>query len=496
MRGRPAHTPIWLGDLESAHHPSLSGGRRADVVVVGAGITGLSTALLLQQAGLTVAVLEAWRVGGGGSGATSGHLSALPDGSLADLERRFGGEVARQAYSTGALAIDRIEAFCRELRVDADFARIPGYLWAEGPREEAALEAVGATARRLSLPLTRLRAEGLPGRLALRLDDQARIHPVRYLQALARALHERGGRVHEFSRALTIDPGNPCIVATPEGEVTADHVVLATHGPVGLAPLGPSPVAAHRSYCVAMTQEGPFPDALLWGMDAPYHHVRRHRDRLIVGGEDHRVGPRNDLVPRFEALERWARDRLPVGEVTHRWSGQVYEPTDGLPSIGRVPGSRSVLAASGFAGAGLTFGTASAMLLAELIQGRSHPWEALYAPRPAVGAPEAEDLGASEDAWRFVQDRLSPAEVQAIDRVPRGAGRVIDVGGSRIAAYRDQGGALHLMSALCPHAGGVVQWNEVEHRWDCPLHGERTHDLEHRAQGPQRRAEEEPEPTS
>jgi len=223
-------------------------------------------------------------------------------------------------------------------------------------------------------------------------------------------------------------------------------------------------------------EPGSIPRALYWDTADPYHYVRLHNELLIVGGEDHKTGQEGDREQdRHLALEEWARVRFPMlGPVTHRWSGQVMEPIDGVAFIGRNPGrDEHVFIATGDSGQGMTHGTIAGMLLRDLILGVENPWTAVYHPdrkTPAALASFAEEHANMAAQYR---DWVTPGEVDDVSQIPAGSGAIVREGLSKVAAYRAPDGQLFRHSATCPHLGAIVRWNADACSFDCPAHGSR-----------------------
>jgi Rieske Fe-S protein len=237
--------------------------------------------------------------------------------------------------------------------------------------------------------------------------------------------------------------------------------------------------AAYRSYAVALRMPAGALRALMWDTDDPYHYVRAARrsgeELLIVGGEDHKTGQADDeYAERFDRLATWALRHFPFArDVVYRWSGQVLEPNDGLAFIGRNPGDENTYIVTGDSGHGMTHGTLAGLIVPDLIAGRANPWADLYDPgRVRLGA--ATEFG-KENANVAAQylDLLKPGEVASEAEIPPGSGAILREGLNRIAAFKDERGVVHRRSAICPHLGCVVQWNDLEKTWDCPCHGSR-----------------------
>jgi nitrite reductase/ring-hydroxylating ferredoxin subunit len=300
---------------------------------------------------------------------------------------------------------------------------------------------------------------------------------MKYLTGLAGLIDGDGSVVFDRTRVVDVDGGEPCKLQTDRGTVTADDVVLATHTPIGLwLSLHPR-LVPYRSYVMALRAVTPLPSALFWDADDPYHYIRAadspSGQLLIIGGADHKTGHCENPSARFDDLERFARDRFEVRSIDHRWSSEFFEPSDGLPYIGRSPTSSHVFVATGFSGTGLTFGTVAAMLISDQILGRPNSWEDLFTSnRLKPLASMARTLNEAGSTLKgLVVDRVLGADGRGVDDLAPREGRVISQRGQRLAVYRDERMRLHVHSASCPHMGCIVAWNDAERTWDCPCHG-------------------------
>jgi glycine/D-amino acid oxidase-like deaminating enzyme/nitrite reductase/ring-hydroxylating ferredoxin subunit len=475
--------PIWWSGRSLPQFAPLAEDVAVDTAIAGGGWTGLLLAVRLAEAGQTVAVVERRRVGTGTTGGSTAHLTAALDVPWDAVISRFGEQAARAVAGAVGRAIDEVQLASRRASGGAGFARVPGYRFAtdergleELDREEEACEQLGVEARRVDATSPALAALGARG--ALRFERQAEIDPVAHLEGMTRHLVELGGRVFEHSPVVAAgDEG----LETPAGRVRARAVVHATHTPIGISASVQTRVVPYASYVIAARLAQPLEPALFWDCEDPYHYVRSvapDRRLVLVGGADHRVGRCGEPAARHRALECWARERLGPLAVRERWSVELFESVDGLPFVGRLPGSRAQLVAAGFAGTGLTFGAMAAEVLADLLLRGERPLEQVLSPArlgPLAGAVEAggENLGI---AWRFVRDRVCAlAARRAAGDLAPDSGRVVAKGGRPLALYRDPGGELHVLSARCPHLGCIVQWNPLDKTWDCPCHGGRFH---------------------
>ena len=476
-----AGTPLWLATSARASYPALRGAQRYDVVVVGAGITGTTTALLLKRAGARVALLEMGTVCQGVTGHTTAKVTALHRLTYADLSDRFGLDTAQTYARANQAGLATIRDLVDELAIDCALEQQPAYTYAGSPEQVAAVEAEAEAAARAGLPARLVDRTDLPFPVAaaVRVDDQAQLHPGDYVRALAAHVDGDGSAVHEHSRVVDVRDGQPCRVATPDATIEADHVVVATHLP--LLDRGLFFALAHpqRSYALAARVRGPLPEGMYINVEEPTRSVRPYRrdgaELLIVSGEGHKPGA-DDEAGRSRALEAWTRATFDVHAVDYRWSAQDYEPVDKLPLIGPAwPATERLWVATGFRKWGLALGTAAAMLLTDLVGGRTHPWADTFAPHRLTPKASAASFVREnlEVARHFVGDRVALPGREAVERLEPGQGCVARIGGRAYAVARADDGALTSVSPLCTHMGCHVRWNTAERSWDCPCHGSR-----------------------
>lgn len=476
--------------METAALPSfstLAEDIRVDVGVVGAGITGLSTAYHLVRAGKSVAVLDDGPIVSGETERTTAHLVTALDDRYFELERLHGEEGARLAAESHAAAIDVVERLVREEGIACDFDRVDGYLFTAPDQPADLLERELKAAQRAGLTSVEMVARApypfFDTGWALRFPSQAQFHPLKYLAALARAIVARGGRIYANTHVTKVEGGKATHVETASADlVHCDAIVVATNTPVNDRLVIHTKQAAYRTYVIgALVPKGSVPNVLCWDTADPYHYVRLQAgegggdDVLIVGGEDHKTGQADHPEERWRRLEEWTRARFPmVREVRFRWSGQVMEPVDSLAFIGRNPADHdNVFVATGDSGNGMTHGTIAGLLLTDLILGRPNRWAKLYDPgRVTLAAAKQYARENVNMAGQYV-DWLTAGDVEKDRLVKPGTGAIVRHGLTKVAVYRDRDGRFHECSAICPHLGGIVSWNDAEKTWDCPAHGSR-----------------------
>lgn len=457
-----------------------------DVAVIGGGITGLSVAWMLLDAGKSVCLLERDRIGSGDTSHTTAHLTAVTDLRLKKLTRTFGDEGAKLVWQAGSTAIDAIESIVDENKLDCDFQRVPGFLHSSLTAhndERKKLQNEAELAASLGINAQFLDKVPLVERPGIRFPDQAKFQPMAYLTGLARLLAERGCVIRESAEVKDVE-ASPLAVKTAKARIRCGYLVIATHVPLmGIAGLASAALfqtklASYSSYVVAgELPRGSVPEICLWDTSDPYFYLRvdrgNRKDRVIFGGEDHKTGQSADPPKSFERLASVLHGIIPNAEITRQWSGQVVETNDGLPYIGETAERQFV--ATGFAGNGMTFGTIAAMMARDQVLGHDNPWRELFAVnRKKLRGGTWNYLKENVDyPYYYLKDRLVSPEAKSTRAVRRGEGKIISLEGSRVACSRDGRGKLSMVAAECTHMGCVVRWNNAEQTWDCPCHGSR-----------------------
>jgi glycine/D-amino acid oxidase-like deaminating enzyme len=385
------NVPFWIDSVPIQQFPKLQRNISVDVLVVGAGVTGITTAYLLKRAGLTVALTERERVASIDTGHTTAHLTCVTDVQLQQLVRNFGKDHAQAAWDAGAAAIDEIEKIVNEEKIECEFTRVPGYLHGRvggsSRKEASSLKKEAAVAGKLGFDAAYLESAPYFNLPAVRFANQAKFHPRKYLRSLVEEIPGNGSRVFEKSAAAEFD-AKKRRVKVNRNWISFDRVVMATNNPlVGLASISSATLLQtklflYTSYALgARVPAGTVPEALFWDTREPYDYLRvdRHRefDYLIYGGEDHKTGQKKRTQTAYVRLWRRLKKIIPAARVDHRWSGQIISTPDGLPYIGENAERQFI--ATGYCGNGITFGTIGAMMAHDWATGRKNPWTNLFA---------------------------------------------------------------------------------------------------------------------
>ena len=475
---------LWVAETEPLPFPPLETDAECDLVVIGSGIAGLSSAYEASRFGTKVIVIDRGDIARGMTARTTAHLASEIDDRYFDLIRAVGEDRARIYHESQLAAVSRIEAICRDEGIDADFTRLDGYLVAADSVDMGELAEEYEACRKLEVAVEWADEAPVtlpPGTRALKFANQGRFHPLKYCAGLALAIQKHGGKLHGHTAYVGHDEdGDGVTIRTEEGRtIRAGAALFATNSPVN------DRIAIHtkqvpmRTYVVAgRVPSGSVEDALVWDTLKPYHYVRLQLavddfDWLIVGGEDHRTGTENDMEARFARLEAWTRERFPdFTEVEHRWSGQVMEPIDFLPYSGR-DGSDRIYVHSGDSGQGITNGVAGALNFIALYRNDKAHFADLFDPgrKPTAGLTLGEYMKGQGPVVANLGEYLGGGEVNSVDAIPAGEGAIVRRGLAKHAVYRGEDGELVERGAVCTHVGCIVHWNNFEKCWDCPCHG-------------------------
>ncbi len=433
-----------------------------------------------------MAVLESRKVGGGTSSHSTGNLYCVVDKNLGHLQKKHDADVIRQVVGSRAAALERIEGWVREFGIDCDFKRVPWYLYAASEKNNGRIAEEYEHALDAGLPVGRVDASAFPldGVTAgMRLERQAQINPMRYVQGLAKAAASDTCRIYECTRVTdVVEEEESVTLATTGGMVRAKYAIHATHIPKGIKVVQ-TELSMHREYGVACPAgDREFPEGIFWG----YHDdgrkfssrlYEREGERFVmVIGAEHRVGQAKNNEENIRELEEFAREQYGLTETAFRWGGQHYKPADLLPYIGPESRGSRVFVATGFSTDGLVYGTLAGMLIADAIAEKENEWADLYnahrfTPLKSAGNIVGQGLNvAKQYLKKWTGETVNEKD---FDHIPNGEGGIVEVEGKTIAAYRDDSGALHTLSAVCPHMKCIVNWNRAERTWDCPCHGSR-----------------------
>jgi glycine/D-amino acid oxidase-like deaminating enzyme/nitrite reductase/ring-hydroxylating ferredoxin subunit len=465
----------WEETCSPPAFPALAGEFTVDVAIVGAGIVGACAARLLKDRGLTVALVEARRVGQGVSGKATAKVTSQHGLTYRTLEQKFGEDRARLYGEAQEAGLRTILELSRTHNLDADIEAMDAFVYTLDDKHVEEIEQEAEVARRIGLPASLTRDTGLPFdvKAAIRFERQAQFHPIKFVASLAATVPGAGSHVFENSRVTEWSPKH---IATAAGRVSARHVVMATNLPLGM--LG-SYYATNFPMAepVVAAPIGRVPPAYYKNVEQPGRSMRIHRSngRTYAIAAGSHFTPGHDEQKNFADLEQWLGE-FDAGPIEYRWVNEDYAPMDSAPFIGWSSSDPddAYLVATGFAAWGFTNGAAAGMLFADLLEGRDNPWTDLF---------DANRIKPLTGAKRFTKENLKVAKelvgghfsrkAKSFDEIEAGQAAIVSLDEGEVAAFKDEDGRVHAVSAVCTHMGCIVGWNDTDRTWDCPCHGSR-----------------------
>lgn len=290
----------------------------------------------------------------------------------------------------------------------------------------------------------------------------------------------QGGLLCEHTRAIKIaEQDDACRITTDQGEIQARDVVIATNFPIYDPKLFFARLTTGQSYVLGVKLNTPFPAGMFYSTEPSEHSLRPHwagteREIVLVGGETHPTGKGGDTMERYQQLEAWARQHLPLKSIEYHWSTHDTKTYDKVPMIGKLTSStRHLYVATGFKGWGMSHGTLTGLLLRDMITGRDNPWSKLFNPNRFDTFASGELLASNANIIGTLIKGKFSSYAESVADLPNDEARVVEIDGKKVAVYRDTQGHLHAVSAVCTHMGCTVSWNTAEKTWDCPCHGSR-----------------------
>ena len=485
---------VWFSEVnQPISYDTLSSNIDTDILIVGGGISGLTTAYCLAKEGRKVVLAEDGFIGSGESGRTTAHLTCALDDRYFELEKIYDEPTARLLANGHMTAIEWVGNTVKLNSINCQFKRVDGYLFLNSSDKKETLQKEFEACKRAGLVTEIL--DTIPGvaaedgKKSIKFSNQAQFHILLYLKGLADAFIQLGGKIYTQTKAENI---------TKEGAVAngftikANHIVVATNTPINDWVTMHTKQWPYRTYVIgAKIPKGTLPYALWWDtgdqeskwISKPYHYVRlaeydEKYDVLISGGEDHRTGQADDEgikeEDRYNNLTEWTKKHFPgVEDTVFQWSGQVVEPIDSLAYIGKNPGDDNIYIITGDSGNGMTHGTLGGIIITDIIMGKDNPWIKIYNPSRVTLNKTSEYLEEVGNMVAQYGDWFTEADIKNSEDLKPGEGGIMSKGFKKTAVYRDEENNLHSCTAVCPHLGAILQWNADEKTFDCPMHGSR-----------------------
>jgi glycine/D-amino acid oxidase-like deaminating enzyme/nitrite reductase/ring-hydroxylating ferredoxin subunit len=460
-------------------YTSITTDEIGDVCVIGGGITGLTTALLLQRKGFKVVLLERGRIGSGTTGHTTGHVTSAIDFYYHRLIKYYGTETSREILMETIKARKLIENNIQTYNItEAGYEKVPVTYFADGTNQMDTFFKERDAFEQLGVPVESNPTWKIKGELTnFMIHGQGKMDGLGYVHGLAKAFREAGGRIFENSPVLDFTMVRDKWHVKVAGHfAVADHLVQATHTPLGINPVHVEMIP-HNSYVMVVKPTTPVQKGLFYDFESPYHYIRDVEVDgelcYMVGGFDNKSGKKNSQVKQLAKLRAYIEDKFGIEKVLYEWSDMFFEPANELPFIGRTPFGKNSYIACGFSGDGLTFGTISGMIISTQIAEGKHHMEKIFSPSRvefnAIPYILRENLNTIQN---FIGKRIQLGK-DKLKNLEVGKGIVVKIENQAVGVSQDEEGNIHGVIPVCPHMKCIVQWNDQGRSWDCGCHGSR-----------------------
>lgn len=475
----------WRATNEFPTFSKLTEDIDTDVVIVGAGLTGITAAYLLSSSGKNIVVIEGNKILEGTTGFTTAKVTAQHGTVYQQLISIFGEEKARLYYEANIEAKNFMEKTAQELAIDCDFEQADAYLYAMTDQGAETLQKEMDAYNTLGIKGSSLTKEtGLPFivKEALKLENQAQFHPVKYATGLLKKAVENGVTFYEHSRAKKINSDNS--IELVDGiQIRAKKVLVCSHFPFNDEDgLYFTRMSVERSYALAAKIEGKYPKGMYLNVEKPSRSIRTTLDAdgiryLILGGEGHETGrQKGDTMSKYEAVAAFGREQFNIKQYDYRWSAQDLVTLDQLPYVGTMTaGLSDVIVATGYAKWGMTNSTVAAQIMTDNVLEKENRFADLY--NPIRSKMKKEDIKNFTKLNASVAKELIKGKTEKIDVLFKdlelGKGDIVKLDGQKVGAFRDVTGEVYLVKPVCTHLGCDVVFNDAECSWDCPCHGSR-----------------------
>jgi glycine/D-amino acid oxidase-like deaminating enzyme/nitrite reductase/ring-hydroxylating ferredoxin subunit len=476
------NTPYWLDHLSANTYPSLKEDIEVEVAIVGGGITGLTSAYILSQWGMNVALFDANQLMHSTTGHTTAKITSQHGLLYNTLLNKYGLEKAKLYAQSNEKAIDFIEQQVKTHRINCDFKRLPAFVYTQENQYVKDIENEVAAAKKVGIPayLETELSLPFPIKAAVRFDNQAQFHPIKYLLGLLKQIETTNCQLYENTKIVELQKNTPHLLISEQGyAIRAKHIIIASHYPFydGLG-FYFSRLIPKKSYIVAIKAKSKLADGMYINVEQPTRSLRNQStedgDLILIAGENHNTGQGENLHQHYEALEAFGKEYFDVEKVPYKWSTEDYSTVDDLPMIGQLSSnSKNIYVGTGYAKWGMTKSTLAAIIISDIIMKKDNPWIGLYAPSRQTLNESAKQLinHNLKVGYEFIKGKLFRGDKEIDLDIEEAA--TVSISGKKCGVYRDKDNQFYMLDLTCTHMGCEVTWNSADLTWDCPCHGSR-----------------------
>ncbi len=475
----------WVKSTKKTDYPTISENMDTDVLIIGGGITGISTAYMLSKCGLNICLVDADRMAMGVTANTTAKITSQ-HGLLYDyLLNSFGFETAKGYLDSNEDAIKTISDIIKKENINCDFVSQDSYVYTcnKSNVQKIVDEVSAVTSLGLNAEYVTNSPLPFPIEAGIKFPGQAQFHPRKYLLSLLPILEKNRVNIFENSKVVDIKHIKDTYeVYVNEYKITTKYLVMASHYPIKNFP-GMYFIKMYQdsSYTVGVELENDVFDGMYISCDEPVTSFRNTmqdngKKLLIVGGSSHKTGATDvDIESSYKNIENYIKSIYPKAKIKYRWMTEDCVSLDKIPYIGEfskfLP---NMYVATGYKKWGMTTSHVAAKIISDKILERENPYESIYTATRLEPIKNSKEFGnmLKQSAYSLAINKFS-APIISYEKLENDSGGVVDYKGKKLGIYKDKKGKMFAVVPYCKHLGCELSWNNLEKTWDCPCHGSR-----------------------
>lgn len=460
---------------------------KVEVCVIGAGLTGLTTAYYLAKEGKQVVIVEKDGICERTSGNTTGKLTSQHGIFYQYLVQSNGKEYARAYLEENEEAIQRVKEIIEKEHISCDLEEESAYVYTQKKEEVSSIKGEAEIVQGLGKEAKFVTQTELPIEIegAVEFTNQAQFNAYQYAMGLVKAIKDKNGQIYVNTKVGEVKKeGDKYYVKAGDCIIECDYVVIATKYPILNFP-GFHFLKMYQSTSYVIAMEVEEDDKLFSGMyiskEEPIYSFRTAKEGekrlLIVAGLDHKTGEEASIEDKYKILEEKGKELYPSAKVKYKWSTEDCIPLDKIPYIGAFSNIMpNLFIATGYKKWGMTTSNMAGKIISDKILGIENKASELFCSTRLEPIKNHKEMGnmIKETVKSLIVEKLEfPKEELA--EVKKGEGKIIEWEDKKVGAYRDEDNHIYLIKPVCTHLGCQLSWNHTLKTWDCPCHGSRFH---------------------
>lgn len=471
---------LWIDELGKINSSGeLESDTKADICIIGAGISGITTAYYLTKKGYKTVVIERNEIGHGVTGHTTAKITSQHSLIYHYLSKQYDVEFSKKYFEANEKAINNIEEIIRENNISCDFERKDNYIYTINEKNIGKIEEEAESLKCININAEVVEKSDLKFKIkkGIVFKNQAQFNPLKYKKGLVKYILNNNGKIYTNSLCTDIKRKDEEYEVWANGhKVYAKYVVLATQYPFLKIP-GFYFIKMYQasSYVIGIETKEKLPKDMYLSIDEPNFSFRTAGDILLIGGAGHKTGSKVDYNQTYGVLEKKAKELYPDCKIKYKWSTRDSITLDKIPYIGEYSSLMpNMYVMTGFNKWGMTSSNVAANIVVDKISGVESIYEEIFKStryKPIVNKDEMKNM-LVDSTKSLILDRIKKENIKT-DDIKNNSGAIIDLDGTKVGVYKNEEGKEYYIKPVCTHLGCILEWNDADKTWDCPCHGSR-----------------------